>query len=402
MRPLAAIALVALVVAGGGCARTIAPTGGEVPELPLSVVRTSPDTFAVVQPFGGAVTFHFERTLSERLTTGSLRDAVVVSPRTGEVEVRQRGNRVEVTMEGGFRGAAVYRVTLLPRFQDRYQNRMDRPVELFFSTGPDFDPTLVAGLVVDRITGDDFPQARVEAIPEVEGPAYAAVSDSTGVFAFRYLPPGDYRVVAWDDRNRNRLLDDPEPRAETRVSVAPADTLVLTELALLEPDTTPAIAESARALDSLAVEVTFDDYLAPEWDPSGVLARLLDEDGAPADGLPRVVEVLHHAEWELREAAAAVAAAAAAADDPDDPDPPAAAGAPEDPSGPALPDRRLVLVLDGPLPPGITLRVEVERVENVNGVPGGGGEVSFETPEPPGPADGPGDPNPDAPSAAGG
>jgi hypothetical protein len=396
MKRLVPCLLLALAVGASGCARTIAPTGGEVPEFPPLVVQTSPDTFAVVQPFGGAVTFHFERTLSERLATGSLRDAVVVSPRTGEVEVRQRGNRVEVRMEGGFRAPAVYRVTLLPRFQDRYQNRMDRPVELFFSTGPAFDPTLVAGLVVDRITGQDFPQARVEAIPEAEGPAYAAVSDSTGVFAFRYLPPGAYRLVAWDDRNRNRALDPSEPVAETRVSVASADTLVVAELALLAPDTTPAVLASARALDSVTVEVTFDDYLAPEWDPSGVLARLLDEDGAPAAALPRVVEVLHHAVWEQREAEAA---AADAADDPDDPDTPAPTAEPADPPEPLLPDRRLVLVLEGPLPPGVTLTVEVERVENVNGVGGGGGEVTFETPPAPEPA---APPDPGLPPDSGG
>jgi hypothetical protein len=136
-----------------------------VPELPPRVVSTSPGEFATVAPFDGPVRIEFERTLSERTTSGSLRDAVVVSPLTGEVTVQQRGRRLEIRMEGGFRAEAVYRITVLPRFQDRFRNTLDRPVELFFSTGPDFDETLVAGLLTDRLTGDEVAGARVDAAP---------------------------------------------------------------------------------------------------------------------------------------------------------------------------------------------------------------------------------------------
>jgi len=405
------ILFLTLGLALGGCARTIGPTGGDVPELPPRVVSTSPEDFALVAPFDGPVRIEFERTLSERTTTGSLRDAVVVSPLTGEVTVSQRGRRLEIRMEGGFRSEAVYRITVLPRFQDRFRNPLDRPVELFFSTGPEFDETLVAGLLTDRLSGDEVAGARVDAVPLAEGPTYSAMSDSTGVFAFRYLPPGDYRVTAWDDMNRNREPDFTERQADTRVSVAPADTLVITTLELLQPDTTAAVLRSAQALDSLAVELTFDDPLDPEASTEGVRAMLDHPEDAEEEDrtreLPRVLEVLHPHVWEERQAAAEAAAAAAAARaaDPDAPDPEIPEPTdPDDPDEapdelaaeePVRPGMRLVLVLDRPLPADTRIVVRVEGVENLAGIPDGGGEVAFTTPEAPAPPEADPPPNPD-------
>jgi hypothetical protein len=404
MRRTAVLAAGLLVAAASaGCARNIAPDGGPVPEAPPRVVSISPDSFAILAPFGGAVRIEFDRTLAERLTQGSIRDAVVVSPRTGEVEVRQRGNRVEISMEGGFRTPAVYRITLLPRFQDRYRNRLDRPVELFFSTGPDFDPTLVAGLVTDRLTGVDAPGIRVDAVPVGEGPTYSAVADSTGVFAFRYLPAGGYEIVAFDDMNRNREPDFTERQARTSVQIAAADTIVVTELSLLAPDTTAARLMTATARDTLHVELTFDDHLDPEWSPAGVRARLEPVEGADPEEvaalgpLPAVREVLHLDTWEARQAEAPPAAPPA---DPADPDaaPPEPAQEPEpDPEPEAadeaeiirLPAQQLVAVLDGPLPRGVRLRIVVEGVVNLHGIPEGGGEAAFDTPPPEAPAETP-------------
>ena len=50
-----------------------------------------------------------------------------------------------------------------------------------------------------------------------------------------------------------------------------------------------------------------------------------------------------------------------------------------------LPGRRLVLVLERPLQPGIPHDIVIEGVANVNGVTGGGGEarVVLEPPEEP-------------------
>ncbi|HSM59997.1 MAG TPA: hypothetical protein VK849_04330, partial [Longimicrobiales bacterium] len=78
------------------------------------MVRTEPDTLARVEAFRGPVRFHFDERISERVEGGSLDDAVLVSPRTGEVRVSHGRTDISVELSGGFRPGLVYRVTLLP------------------------------------------------------------------------------------------------------------------------------------------------------------------------------------------------------------------------------------------------------------------------------------------------
>lgn len=378
-----------------------------MPETPPAVVSVSPDTFAVVEPFDGPVRIEFERRISERPTTGSLRDAVLVSPRTGEVEVRHRRRGLEVRMEGGFQERTVYRITVQPTLQDLFRNQLDRPRDFFFSTGPDFEPNLVAGLLVSRLTGQPVARARVDARPLPEGAVHSAVSDSLGIFAFRFLPTGRYRLVAYEDQNRNREPDFQEPQDSIQVEFSLGDTLVVTELALLPPDTTAAVLTRVRLVDSITVEAAFDDHLDAELPLTGVTARLEREDGP---GI-QVTEILHRWEWQAREVERSPREpdpdpGGIPLDPPDPPDPddlptppdagdpgrtPGPPGAPgEDPeaqedTGPPLPSQEVILLLASPVEPGATYLAVVEGVRNLHGIPEGGGELELEIPEPPPP-----------------
>lgn len=406
MRLLGALSALGLVLLAVACARTVAPEGGPIPETPMGVIETSPDDLAVVDPFDGPVRFEFDRRVSERPTTGQLRDAVVVSPRTGDVEVRQRRRGLEVRMEGGFRDETIYRITLLPTMQDLWQNRLDGPFDLFFSTGPEFEPNVLGGLVTDRLTGQEAAAVRVDAVPRGAGPTHSTVTDSTGIFTFPYLPADRYMIWAYEDQNRNREPDFMERQDSLEVDLARGDTLIVTELALLLPDTTAAVLQRADVLDSVSVQLTFDDPLDPEMSLDGIEARLVREDGAA----PGVAEILHLHEWEARRAEEAPEPDDPP-DDPDDPadpapdpppepdpaeDPGVDPGAPQ-PDDPLLPGYELVLVLDGPLEPEVTYTVFVEGVTNLNGVTGGGGEAEFDAPTVPEPEPEEDEPDPDPP-----
>ncbi|MEX2531513.1 MAG: Ig-like domain-containing protein [Gemmatimonadota bacterium] len=373
----------ALFLAGvAGCARPGSPRGGDVPELPLEVVTTSPEQMAVVQPFDDAISFQFDRRVSERATEGQLRDGVVVSPRTGEISVEHRRSGLEVRMEGGFSGSTVYRVTLLPTIQDLWQNTLGASYDLFFSTGPEFEPNVLAGLVTDRLTGEDAVAARVDAVPGDGGPVHSTVTDSIGIFTFPYLPSGSYSLLAFDDLNRNREPDFLEPQDLVEVDLALGDTIVVTELAILPPDTTPAVLLEAEPVDSLGLSLEFDDHLDPGWSPEGVVARLIRDEG----DAPEVVEVLHLHQWEARLAAEAEAAREEGDEEADVEEAveveveEAPASLPDDFIPPA---QVLVLVLNRPLDWATPYRVELEGVTNLHGLPGGGGEADFVTPEEP-------------------
>jgi hypothetical protein len=215
------------------------------------------------------------------------------------------------------------------------------------------------------------------------------------------------------------------------VSMAPGDTVVV-DLPVLAPDSTPATATTASALDSTWIAVQFDDFLDPGASADQIGVRLTREGG----DAPVVSRLFHERAYERYvdqvedsfarldsieavQAAEAAAAAAAAADTlvdspaaaPDTagadtlvadtlvadtlpepeprPIPPrltGQTGAQAAPVGRSRPGRRIVGQLDGLLEPGVEYQVRVTDVVNINGLPGGGGDVTLTYEPPPEPA----------------
>src|SRR5690606_15594426 len=109
-----------------------------------------------------------------------------------------------------------------------------------------------------------------------EAARYTAITDSSGFYSLRYLPIGEYEVLAYDDRNRNRRRDFMEPvDSGYRASIAqPTDTVALI-FTVLSPDTTAPRVANARAVDSLHVRVEVDDYFDPAGGLAGARAEVL-------------------------------------------------------------------------------------------------------------------------------
>lgn len=393
-----------------GCARPQAPTGGAVPEIPLRISEAFPEHLSNVGPFGGPVVIRFDRTLSERLTQGAPATAVVVSPQTGDVWVEASGEELRIGMQGGFQRTTVYRITVLPRFQDRYTNPMDRPFDLIFSTGPDLEPNLLAGLVMDRLTLEPARDIRVDAV-DSEGIAHSTVTDSTGVFALPYLPADGYRVIAYEDLNRDRVAGFAEPQDSVGVTLSAGDTLLVTELEILAPDTTAAVLQEIEVLDSMTLRAEFDDYIDPGEALDGIQATVEAEGGGATVS---VVDILHVWEHEVAQAAAAeeaqqaqqAQAGAAAGGQPAGAQPAQSAqqgqpvpGQSAQDEGPPLPETALILELGQVMGVGVTWEVTVSGVRNINGIPDGGGTVEVVREPPPAPAAAP---EPDAPDGGAG
>jgi hypothetical protein len=258
----------------------------------------------------------------------------------------------------------------------------------------------------------------------------------------RYLPEGAYRVTAFEDVDRDGVLDERETQGTEEVVVTTGDTLMV-DVATLPSDTTPAALLSASALDSVTVALEFDDYLDFETSASDIDVRI---DG-PAGPGPAVTLVYHEREYSemvetvvdslLRldslDAVARAAAAPAdtvtsadsalaapdssAADSAAQRGPPGGqvggrvrvAPRPRVPSRPAppaltasrgaasgrgrerpIPARRLVAVLGSALDVDVEYDVTVSGVVNINGVGRGGGEATVVRRPPELPPDGAG------------
>ncbi len=439
----------------GACARPGRPMGGPEDRAPPMVVSTWPDTFEVIAATRDPVRINFNERVSERPTQGRLADAVIVSPAMGDVDVKHTRTGLEIAVAGGFKAGLVYRVRVLPILRDLFNNPMEGPFELVFSTGGEFDAHVLAGVVTDRITGEPVEGARVDATRIGEegaepGPAYTSRTDSAGIYILRYVPAGPFTVAVYEDVNRNRQADFRELQGTASVQLGllpPRKDTLVTSLALLRPDTTPARLIRVEAPDSLVLEVEFDDFLPPGLPPGasqisvraegqeeiGVVAVLWEREldslrafrdsvrvadslrmrtdslQALADSLGALLPALRAAGDSVAidsvaRALDAVLARLAPSVAPAPPPRQAARGqarGPDEPR-PILPEQGFFLILASPLPRDVPHMVRVNGIRNVNGVVEGGGEatVTWKPPEAPPRRGGGGPLEPEPPSPA--
>ncbi|MDT8341076.1 MAG: Ig-like domain-containing protein [Longimicrobiales bacterium] len=413
----AAVLLAGATLFAGACARQGAPTGGPDDRMPPAVVSVDPEPFATVAPGTDRLRVRFNERISEQAGGGALENAVQISPEVARYSVDHKRDGLDIHIPGGLRPGATYTIRLLPVIRDMFSNNMVAPFEWALSTGGTFTGNAVAGQVWDRVTGEPAADLRVALVPEGEsGPdtlRWVATSGQDGLYALRLLPPGPFRLEAFQDRNRNRVRDANEPQAVLRDSLGVADTLFL-DLPVLLPDTTPAALLRAELLDSMVVRLVFDDMLDPTVPVEAVRVSLTAATdtaaGAaaaptPASGasvIPDVARLFHESRWGRHRDSLAAAADTAhreaitqalAAGDTARADALALEGPPPVPGGERggrraagartgpLPDgspppaTTLVVLLAGPLPMGVPVAFEADSVTNLNRLPDGGGRT---------------------------
>lgn len=330
-----------------GCAHIEAPPGGPEDKQAPRLIATRPESLTVRGPFREAAVLVFD----ERVAEQSVRNAVDVSPRTSAMQVSHRGDEIRVSLRQGWEAGRIYQVTAGPGLQDLFGNRSNEPVRLVFSTGPDIPDTQLTGTVTSRATGQPEVGARVEAILP-DSLVYAIRTDSSGAFAFRQIPVGEYFVRAYLDRNEDRQLQDYEARDTARATVAVGATPTV-RLRLLEPDSTPPRAESAEVADSAWIQVKFDDYLDPAQAFAPTQVRVLLADSTPIQAVA----------VELGPAEGGAAPSGEPADT-------TASGARQ--GGPErLPSQSIRVRLARPVPPDTEFVVRVTGVRNLAGLTGG-------------------------------
>ena len=247
----ALVAAVALL----GCAQYGAPPGGERDQQPPQVIATVPEPLSVVPGMTDAVVIRFNERLSER----GAEQAVIVSPRTGEVDVQRSGSELRVRLEGGWRPNQIYRIVILPELRDLFGNQRTEPAELVFSTGPAIPETALAGMVTERVTGRPPQRAVVEAVRQADSTVYVTPVATDGFYALLNLPSGEYELMGYADANQDWMPGPTEPRSRAQTITLADDTLAL-DLAVLPFDTTAARVTNV-AMQNEAVRVQLDDHV---------------------------------------------------------------------------------------------------------------------------------------------
>jgi len=102
-------------------------------------------------------------------------------------------------------------ITIGTSVRDEHNNSLAQSMTVAVSTGERLDQGRIAGKVIageklqGMMVGAWLVNDTVSIDPERALPPFLTQTGDRGDFLFSYLPVGLYRVVCWDDRNRNRL-----------------------------------------------------------------------------------------------------------------------------------------------------------------------------------------------------
>lgn len=232
-----------------GCAEIGRPPGGEVDLQPAELVSSYPENGDLNVPPGREIELRF----TERVVEPLRGRPVFISPRQSkEPDIDWSGDRIKITLEEPFAEDQTYIVSVSSELQDLRGNRLDSSLSIAFSTGEAIDSGRVAGLILRGNKGAAGtlvalfdPAMLVDTVPyDSLYPTYLTSTSKSGEFSFQYLPDGEYRLIGFDDKNRDERFN---PARE--------------EFAV--PDR-PVIVGGDLPVDSLVMSMTRYDTLSPE------------------------------------------------------------------------------------------------------------------------------------------
>lgn len=200
------------------CAKQGFPSGGPKDETPPAAVGT--------QPTNGSRNFDGNQFYIEFDEYVVLKDAsnnVLVSPPLKhKAEYTTKGKGVLVKLNDTLLPDATYLFQFKDAIADFNEGNLLPSYEYVFSTGTTMDTLMMGGHVTDARGGKPWKETvtvvaydtTASDTAALEGqPRFVTRCDKRGHFSFHNLPGGSYRIVAFEDKNRNLRLDNDEPVA---------------------------------------------------------------------------------------------------------------------------------------------------------------------------------------------
>ncbi len=263
--------LLSAVVGLVGCAQTGDPPGGPPRTTPAAIMRTFPESGAVVPDLHGSAVVQFDEVIDEMpggSSTGGaitgLAQRIVLSPVSGNVKVSWHRDAIHVSPAEGWKRSRVYRLEVLPGIADLRRNITKKGKTIVFSTDGAVPSAALSGTALAWVEQRILPQAVIRAAPLPDTVAYVTLTDSTGDFRLSNIPPGRYRVWAIQDQNNNRRQDRREAFDTMTVAV---DTTASTLLWVFVHDTVGPRLKGVDPVDSVTFRVNFTQPVDPARPP---------------------------------------------------------------------------------------------------------------------------------------
>ena len=232
-----------------GCARQTSPTGGPKDTIPPTLIQSN--------PIDGQTNFksqQIELLFDETIILNNAKEELIITPDIRkQYEINAKKNRVIIKLTSELQDTTTYALNFREAVQDITEKNAPLDLKLAFSTGDYIDSLSLEGRVFDPLTSKEVKNATVAIYKQdtfnifQHKPEYFAKSNEKGLYTIANLKPGNYRIYAFEDKNKNLIVD-----SKSELYGFLRDTIVLTtnlrflDIAGIHLDARPLKITSAR------------------------------------------------------------------------------------------------------------------------------------------------------------
>lgn len=199
--------LILLYLLATGCANIQSPPGGAGDTLAPNVEYTEP-VDRTINYNDDEVTIGFD----EYMNRGKVLENLRITPDV-KMTFDWSATKLNIKFTEPLKPNTTYAITIGTEYTDYYNNSPKKGFSMIFSTGNKLDTGSISGLLSAADTKGKYVflyKAIDGEFPDMTTatPDYFVNTGSSGEFQFVALKPGNYRILAIDDKFQNRMYDD--------------------------------------------------------------------------------------------------------------------------------------------------------------------------------------------------
>jgi uncharacterized protein (DUF2141 family) len=191
------------------CAKQTAPTGGPKDETSPKMMSSNPEHKQV--NFKGK---EIELTFDEAVQLNNPREQILITPTVGQkFEATAKKNKVTIKLNAELSDSTTYNINFRESVQD-ITEKNQAVIKLAFSTGSHIDSLHITGTIKDILTDKELNNYTVALTPAIDtfdifkhSAPWITLTNKKGRFAIENLKQGNYFIYAFDDKNKNLVVD---------------------------------------------------------------------------------------------------------------------------------------------------------------------------------------------------
>ncbi|MBI3219265.1 MAG: Ig-like domain-containing protein [Bacteroidetes bacterium] len=236
------------------CANQTSPGGGPQDKKPPELVSSNPTNNQ--KNFTGK---NIELVFDEYVKLKAPDEEVLISPSIGkEIKYTAKKNKVIISTKATWKENTTYSIAFRESIQDITESNPANNLRLAFSTGPTIDSLQINGRVTELFK-EEAPDKITIALYSSDTfnifkhtPTYFTRAGKTGKFSIQNLKPGGYYIYAFDDKNKNLIVESKSERfgfKKDKIEIPSKDSL---RIELMKVDARPIKVTSFRSSEKVA------------------------------------------------------------------------------------------------------------------------------------------------------